>query len=149
MRPAGKILSSYPQSSLSSVVISSVVIRRKRLHVHCPSDTNPSISLGHRPRLKKGSGAPPGALPLLSIPLLVTDYACTWFRGTQRLHVSVQEAQETVRSYSRNLRREFCPTSEGASSESLKYRACLVQHISIPWHTSTLKLKSGLSCAKH
>lgn len=95
VRPAGKILSSYPQSSLSSVVISSVVIRRKRLHVHCPSDTNPSISLGHRPRLKKGSGAPPGALPLLSIPLLVTDYSCTWFRGTQCLHVSVQEAQET------------------------------------------------------
>lgn len=53
------------------------------------------VSLGHRSRLKKGSCALPGALPLLSIPLLVTDYSCTWFHGTQRLHVSAQEAQET------------------------------------------------------
>lgn len=48
-----------------------------RLHVHCPSDINPSgFSWTWSKWLKKGSCALLGALPLLPIPQLVTECCC-------------------------------------------------------------------------
>lgn len=111
-----------------------MIIRRERLQAHCPGDTNLShFSQTQSNWFKKGSRALLGALPLLPVPQLVTDDS---FQGTHSLshhkrpaRVSAGDTGGRAMSYSGNVRREFCPTSEGACNESLAHRVSLTQHI--------------------